>query len=177
MSKKDILWLLASFGLAMLSLVLYKRLQDKEYELLSLKAKWDESNYEALNPVRYASNSKSAAKGSPVIHFELGCRDLTKLKDFYNQVFGWSASDITLGANFNTNSTEGIQGHLTSLGHEPFNYVTFYIQVDDIKASLAQIQAAGGKKIVGPIPLPDKRQFAWFSDPEGNMIGLLSPMP
>ncbi|PWT71308.1 MAG: hypothetical protein C5B59_18360 [Bacteroidetes bacterium] len=177
MSKKDILWLTTSFGLAILSLVLYKRLQDKESELLSLKAKWDESNFQALNPVRYVSNHINAAKGSPVVHFELGCRDLSRLKDFYNNVFGWSASDITLGANFNTNSAEGIQGHLTSLGHEPYDYVTFYIQVEEIKATLAQIQAAGGKKIVGPIPLPDKRQFAWFSDPEGNMIGLVSSIP
>lgn len=177
MNKKDILWLSSSFFLAILSLVLYKRLKDKEFELMSLKAKWEESNFEALSPVRYAGNFSMAGKGSPVVHFEVGCRDISKLKDFYNQVFGWSSSDITMGADFNTNSVDGIQGHLTSLGHEPFNYVTFYIQVDDIKASLDKIQAAGGKKIVGPIPIPNKRQFAWFSDPEGNMIGLLSQIP
>jgi predicted enzyme related to lactoylglutathione lyase len=74
----------------------------------------------------------------------------------------------------NTNSTEGVQGHITSLGHEPHNYVTFYIQVEDIQDSLAKIQQAGGKKLVGPVPLPDGKKFAWFSDPEGNMVGLIT---
>jgi predicted enzyme related to lactoylglutathione lyase len=113
-------------------------------------------------------------KGSPVIHFEIGCRDLAKTKEFYTDLFGWDASNIGPAENFNTNSKEGIQGHLTALGHEPNNYVTVYIQVDDIKGTLSRIEAAGGKKVIGPFPLPDKRQFAWFTDPEGNMIGLLT---
>jgi predicted enzyme related to lactoylglutathione lyase len=74
----------------------------------------------------------------------------------------------------NTNSKEGIQGQITSLGHEPHQYVTFYIQVDDINATLKKIEEAGGKKIVGPVPLPNKTQFAWFKDPEGNMVALVT---
>ena len=75
----------------------------------------------------------------------------------------------------NTNSQEGIQGHITALGHEPHNYVTFYIQVTDIHESLLQIEKAGGKKLIGPVTLPDNKQFAWFTDPEGNMVGLVTP--
>lgn len=40
---------------------------------------------------------------------------------------------------------------------------------------LGRIEAAGGKKLFGPVPLPDKSQFAWFQDPEGNTIGLVTP--
>jgi predicted enzyme related to lactoylglutathione lyase len=46
--------------------------------------------------------------------------------------------------------------------------------VDDINDSLKKIAEAGGKKLVGPVTLPDNRQFAWFSDPEGNMVGLIT---
>jgi predicted enzyme related to lactoylglutathione lyase len=114
------------------------------------------------------------SKGSPVVHFEIGCKDLKKTTEFYTKTFGWSSADAEMSSTISTQSAEGIQGHITSLGHEPNNYVTFYIQVEDIKASLEEIEKAGGKKIVGPIPLPDKSQFAWFRDPEGNVVGLLS---
>ena len=112
--------------------------------------------------------------GNPVVHFEIGCKDLVKTTAFYSSLFGWTPTAIPMASMLATNSPEGIQGHITSLGHEPNNYVTFYIQVDDINDSLAKIEAAGGKKIVGPVTLPDKRQFAWFSDPEGNMVALIT---
>ena len=112
--------------------------------------------------------------GNPVVHFELGCKDLAKTTAFYSGLFGWTPTTVPMASLLNTNSPEGIQGHITSLGHEPHNYVTFYIQVTDIDDSLRQIAAAGGKTMVGPVTLPDKKQFAWFSDPEGNMLGLIT---
>lgn len=111
---------------------------------------------------------------SPVVHFEIGCKDLEKTTAFYTGLFGWAPTTVPMASLLNTGSTEGIQGHITSLGHEPHNYVTFYIQVEDIKGSLAAIEQAGGKKLIGPVPLPDGKQFAWFKDPEGNMVGLIT---
>ncbi len=71
----------------------------------------------------------------------------------------------------NTGAGSGIQGHISSLGHEPFNYTTFYVQVDDVKACLEKAAALGGKTIVPPVEIPTGT-FAWFADPEGNTIGL-----
>ena len=116
----------------------------------------------------------NTSTGNPVVHFELGCKDLAKTTAFYSGLFGWTPTSIPMASLLNTNSSEGVQGHITSLGHEPNNYVTFYIQVEDIRASLEKIVVAGGKKMVGPVPLPDGIQFAWFSDPEGNMVGLIT---
>jgi len=116
----------------------------------------------------------SSSTGNPVVHFEIGCIHLEQTTEFYTSVFGWSSVNTEVASFLKTQSPEGIQGHITSLGHEPYKYVTVYIQVDDINEYLAKIETAGGKRFVGPILLPDKRQFAWFHDPEGNMIGLLS---
>ena len=110
--------------------------------------------------------------GSPVVYFEIGCKDLEKTTSFYTDLFGWSPTATPFASMINTNSSEGVQGHITALGHEPHQYVTFYIRVTDVAASLEQIEAAGGKKVIGPIPLPNGKQFAWFTDPGGNMIGL-----
>jgi len=113
-------------------------------------------------------------KGCPVIHFEIGCADTEKTNHFYTSIFGWSGQPSPMASFLHTNSDKGIQGHITNLGHEPSHYVTFYIGVDDIAAYLLKIGEAGGKKIVGPVPLPDGKQFAWFADPEGNVIGLIT---
>ncbi len=112
--------------------------------------------------------------GRPVIHFEIGCRDRAKTAAFYSKLFGWSTTESGPATNIDTGSPQGIQGHITALGHEPEHYVTFYVDVEDIQASLDQAIALGGKKIVGPVKIPTGA-FAWFLDPDGNAIGLLQP--
>ena len=87
-------------------------------------------------------------------------------KQFFTDVFAWqidAANQVTPGG--------GISGHFTSLGHEPHQYVSFYIEVDDVSAYLSKVEANGGKKIVGPVDIPTGT-FAWFQDPGGNTLGL-----
>lgn len=110
----------------------------------------------------------------PVVFFDIGCKDLEKTTSFYTNLFGWSPNSIPFANLIDTGTKEGIQGQITSLGHEPHNYVMVYIQVDDINAHLQKIVAEGGVKLVGPVTLPTGKQFAWFKDPEGNMIGLVT---
>lgn len=109
----------------------------------------------------------------PVVHFEIGCRDKAATSAFYAGVFGWKFGDGPTGA-IDTGSTEGIQGHIAALGHEPHQFTHFYIQTDDVAASLAAVEASGGKTVVPPVPIPGGT-FAWFSDPEGNVVGLWKP--
>jgi predicted enzyme related to lactoylglutathione lyase len=111
--------------------------------------------------------------GNPVVHFEIGCKDLSTITNFYSKLFGWTPT-IPMASLLQTNNPEGIQGHITSLGHEPHNYTIFYIQIENINDSLAQIESAGGQKLIGPVTLPDGKQFAWFKDPEGNTAGLIT---
>lgn len=73
-----------------------------------------------------------------------------------------------------TGTSAGIPGHITSLGHEPHHYATFYVQVDDLMAYLDKAQALGGKMLVPPVEIPTG-SFAWFADPEGTIIGLWNP--
>lgn len=68
----------------------------------------------------------------------------------------------------------GINGHITSLGHEPHHYTVFYVQVDDIPAALAKAEFLGGKTVVPPVTIP-AGTFAWLADPDGNTAGLWSP--
>ena len=109
---------------------------------------------------------------NPVVHFEIGCRDLAKSKQFFGDLFGWKMQGESVAATIDTGSQKGVDGHMTALGHEPFHYTTFYVEVDDLKAYLDKAVALGGKVVVPPVKFP-LGTFAWFNDIDGNMIGLL----
>ena len=109
----------------------------------------------------------------PVVHFEIGCKDKANISSFYAQAFDWKIDEGPMGA-IQTGSTEGIPGHIASLGHEPNQFTHFYVQTDDVAASLKKIEELGGKTVVPPVPIP-QGTFAWFADPEGNIAGLWKP--
>jgi hypothetical protein len=127
----------------------------------------------AAAPLSFAQ-AGDKTMGRPVVHFEIGCRDRAKTGDYYSKLFGWQITAAGPASNIDTGSPQGISGHITSLGHEPEHYTMFYVEVDDVKAALDKAVELGGKKIVGPVPIPTGT-FAWFSDPDGNVIGLLKP--
>jgi len=110
---------------------------------------------------------------NPVVHFEIGCRDREKSTAFYQQLFDWQMSPGPMSTDITTDAGSSVTGHIVSLGHEPFQYTNFYVQVDDLTQSLAKAESLGGKIIIPPVPLPNGSSFAWFSDPDGNTIGLL----
>lgn len=116
--------------------------------------------------------------GNPVVHFEIGCSDRNQSREFYQTVFDWSAEPYgPFSFKFDTGSSRGIQGFTTALGHEPHQYVMFYIEVDDIAAKTRQVEAEGGQIIVPETPVPPSGAFAWCKDPAGNLFGLWKPMP
>jgi len=110
--------------------------------------------------------------GQPVVHFEIGCRDRARTGRFFGELFGWQIQQSGPASTIDTGSPQGIPGHLTSLGHEPQHYTIFYVEVDDLQATLDKAAVLGGKTLVPPVKIP-AGTFAWFADPDGNTIGLL----
>jgi predicted enzyme related to lactoylglutathione lyase len=109
---------------------------------------------------------------NPVVHFEIGGRDSAATQKFFSELFGWTISSMGPAAMIAAEAP-GIPGHISSLGHEPHNYVTIYVQVDDLEAYMAKAVSLGGKKLVGPVKIP-MGSFAWIADIDGNIIGLWS---
>jgi len=115
--------------------------------------------------------------GAPVVHFEIGCRNNAKTVKFYGDLFGWNIEQQGPAAMIDTKAGgAGIGGHITSLGHEPHNYLTFYAQVDNLQAYLKKAEGLGGKTVVPPVEVPGMGHFAWFSDLDGNVVGLWKPL-
>jgi predicted enzyme related to lactoylglutathione lyase len=107
----------------------------------------------------------------PVVHFEIGCRDKARTSGFFTKLFDWNTQESGPATMINTGADSGINGHITALVHEPHNYVTLYVEVDDVQAYLDKAVALGGKALLPVITIP-QGQFSWFSDPDGNTIGL-----
>lgn len=115
--------------------------------------------------------------GRPVVHFEIGCTEVARTQKFFAELFDWQIQAAgTTAAMIQTASEKGIQGHITNLGHDPTHYTLFYVEVPDIQAALDKAVALGGKVVVPPVKIPTGK-FAWFSDLDGNTIGLLQPPP
>ena len=114
---------------------------------------------------------------NPVVHFEIGCRDLEKTVEFYKQLFDWQMSPGEIATEISTGEGEPVTGHIVSLGHEPHTYTNFYVQVPDASKALEKAESLGGKILIPPVPIPDGsgNLFAWFADAEGNTIGLIQP--
>ncbi len=114
--------------------------------------------------------------GHPVVHFEIHAKDAKKANEFYSKLFDWKINvDQTMNYGLIKTGGEGgidggISDHGAQCGQPPF--VTFYVHVDDLAASLAKAEGLGAKTVMGPTPIPGHGAMAMFQDPDGNFIGL-----
>jgi uncharacterized protein len=115
---------------------------------------------------------------NPVIHFEVMGADGEKLRAFYAKLFDWTIdADNPLGYGMVERATnfEGV-GIGGGIGEEPAGmpgHLTFYVEVPDVEAALAEAEQLGGKRLMGPTEVQPGVELGQFSDPEGHMVGLL----
>ena len=114
----------------------------------------------------------------PIVHIEFSSRDRAESARFYSDVFGWKIQDMP-EMNYTTFATgEGSPGG----GFNPLSDqvkagdVFVYVGSDDIDATLAQIESAGGKTLRPKTEIPTVGWFAFFTDPTGNVVALYTAM-
>jgi len=113
---------------------------------------------------------------NPVVHFEIGVSDRSKAGEFYSKLFDWKMEDYPpLDYTGVAGEENGIGGGLWK-PKDGKNYITIYIQVDDLAAYLEKAEQLGGKKLMDPTDIPGVGSSAMFSDPDGNVVGLYKPL-
>jgi predicted enzyme related to lactoylglutathione lyase len=120
-----------------------------------------------------------------VVHFEITVDDTARAKEFYGSIFDWELNDTDMGGGmtYTTLTTApvdekmmpkesgAINGGFTGRTSEvPHPVIT--IQVASIDDTLKKIDAAGGKTVTPRTPIPGMGAFAYFTDSEGNTMGL-----
>jgi uncharacterized protein len=67
----------------------------------------------------------------------------------------------------------GIAGGIAGAMEGTDGYVTVYVEVPDVEASLAQAEQLGGSRLFGPETIMEGVTIGLFTEPEGKTIGLL----
>ena len=115
--------------------------------------------------------------GQPVVQFEVTGKDGEKLRSFFGNLFGWEFEvneELDYGmVNREGNGEIGIPGGVGGMPPGLDGNVTFYVEVPDVEASLAKAESLGGKRLMGPLPVPGGPTLGQFADPEGRTVGVV----
>jgi uncharacterized protein len=117
-----------------------------------------------------------------VTHFEIPADDPARATAFYQQAFGWNVNpmpemDYTLVSTVSTDergmpSEPGAINGGIMTRKEPLSKPIITVDVDDIDAALETIGSLGGSTVFGKQAVGEMGFTAYFSDPEGNVLGL-----
>ena len=139
------------------------------------------------------------AKMNPVVHFEMGYNDKKRMVEFYASVFGWKGQEMgaEMGNYVVMQTTEtddkgmvktpgNINGGFYQKTESPMSQApSVVIAVEDIKKSMKDVEASGGKILGGmdsagnhtmePQEIPGVGLWISFQDSEGNRVSMLQP--
>ena len=115
----------------------------------------------------------------PIAHLEIPAANTGAAGKFYSDVFGWKI-ETNPTYNYVTFESEGGPrgGFVGPSGASPIGYkpdrLLVYLATDDIDATLATIEAHGGKTVHPKTEIPHVGWWAVFTDPTGNHLGLFT---
>ncbi len=112
---------------------------------------------------------------NPIVHWELMGADGDAQKKFYESIFDWKLSNVEGFDSYFISEGEGmgVNGGVGQGNEHMPNYQAIYVQVADINAKLAEVEANGGTTVVPRTEVPDVVTFALFNDPAGNLVGIV----
>ena len=125
-----------------------------------------------------------------VVHFEIPAEDLDRAKNFYGSIFGWQLQTMPMpGGEYTIVRTTPVDeqtqlptepgaingGMMQRDQRTPTPVIT--IDVEAIDDTLKDIEASGGSTVTPRTPIPGMGAFAYFKDPEGNVMGLWESTP
>jgi len=108
----------------------------------------------------------------PVVHWEIEARDPERQRTFYAELFNWDVGpgpimQIEAGVG---GPEPGPAGHIRGSERSGVN---LYVQVRDLRASLARAGELGGTVVAQPFDVPGGPTIAGITDPEGNPVVLV----
>ncbi|MBA2463720.1 MAG: VOC family protein [Nocardioidaceae bacterium] len=117
-----------------------------------------------------------------VVHFEIPFDDGDRARSFYAEAFGWEVAQLAeMDYTTVTTGPAGESGPPTEPGYvngglaqrdASLSAPTVVIDVKDIDETLAKIEGLGGSTVLGRTAVGEMGFSAYFTDSEGNVIGL-----
>jgi predicted enzyme related to lactoylglutathione lyase len=126
----------------------------------------------------------------PVVHFEMPYEDRVRMAKFYKSAFGWQTQmlgekmgNYVLATTVETAAKGPVRpgtingGFYPKKPDWPAQYPSIVIAVNDIKKAVAKVVKAGGAVLGEPMEIPGVGSYVSFTDPEGNRVSMLQPIP
>jgi uncharacterized protein len=117
-----------------------------------------------------------------VVHFEVPFDDGDRARSFYKEAFGWQVMEmpemgytiVMTGPSNDSGPTEAgfINGGMLSREQGATSGPVVVLDVESIDTTLERIGSLGGSTVVGKTPVGDMGFAAYFTDSEGNVMGL-----
>ena len=110
-------------------------------------------------------------------HFSINADDVPRARAFYEAVFGWTFTPWGPPGFYQTRSSGG--GHLGALqdrrtiGGRAMPGIEMTFGVEDLAATMAAIEAHGGKLMMQPFLIEGVGRLIFFQDSEGNVAGAM----
>jgi uncharacterized protein len=132
-----------------------------------------------------AANDSGRNPSSSFIWYELMTPDLDAAKAFYDAVVGWNIeaqSQFPNGYRMIGRSDGGFAGGVLPLNDEMQQHGARptwlgYLYVDDVDATAAAVERAGGKTFMAPFDIPNIGRVAMVADPSGAPFYIMKPIP
>jgi uncharacterized protein len=114
--------------------------------------------------------------GHPLAYFEFASKEPDRLQKFYADLFGWAINELPESGGYalvDTQAGEGaVAGGIGPLQEGGAPGLRTYFYAENLGDALKKAESLGGKVLMEPTPIPGFGNFAVFSDPDGNGIGL-----
>ncbi len=119
-----------------------------------------------------------------VVHFEIPFDDGDRTRGFYGETFGWQmvpapGMSYTMVMTGPSDPEQGptepgfINGGMFERSADfPGKALNLVIDVPNVDEALRKVEAAGGKTVTEKMPVGDMGFTGYFTDTEGNLIGL-----
>lgn len=128
----------------------------------------------------YEPEGEGPAPEGVFVWDELGTTDADGAQRFYEEVFGWTTSDMGPDYGgyrvFNRGET-GIAGLMTLPDESMPPHWQPYVAVDDPDATVARAAELGGSALMEPMDVPAVGRIAVLRDPQGAVFGIIKPQP
>ncbi|MDH3717673.1 MAG: VOC family protein [Planctomycetota bacterium] len=124
-----------------------------------------------------------------VCHFEIPYADKNRAEKFYQEVFEWQiipaptempyafAITTPVDDKFHPTQPGGINGGMYPRGDEGGSPTpVIVIEVESCEQRIADVAAAGGAQVMGPVEISNMGIYAQVKDSEDNIIGLWQPL-
>jgi hypothetical protein len=108
-----------------------------------------------------------------ITHIDIPVSDMGTARTFYAGLFGWKIEEVPGFEGYPMwQAPNGISGGGLAPRSEGFTQPRSYVEVDSIDEVLRQVEASGGRTLMGREPISETSWWAIFEDPFGNQVGL-----